>query len=204
MDVPPLFLGTHNQKKRAELMELLAPHGVLVRSLAEVESAISVVEDGDSFAENASKKATQQARHLKQWVLGEDSGLCVDVLGGAPGIYSARFSGNDATDQSNNQHLLEALGNVPPKNRNAHYVCHIALADPSGQIRAEHEALCRGRIRFELAGNGGFGYDPLFEIPEYHRTFGELGRAVKTALSHRARAMRGILPDIVMLLKSSS
>ena len=87
MDVPPLFLGTHNQKKRAELMELLAPHGVLVRSLAEVESAISVVEDGDSFAENASKKATQQARHLKQWVLGEDSGLCVDVLGGAPGIY---------------------------------------------------------------------------------------------------------------------
>ena len=122
-------------------------------------------------------------------MLGEDSGLSVDALGGRPGVYSARYAGPAATDEQNNDLLLEELAGVPPERRTAHYTCHVALSDPSGQIVARSEAYCRGRIRSEPAGTAGFGYDPLFEIVEYHRTFGQLGLAVKRVLSHRARAV---------------
>ena len=104
-----IVLGTHNQKKGIELDELLRPHGLVVRTLRDFDDPIHVVEDGDTFGENAAKKACQQAEHLNCWVIGEDSGLCVDALDGAPGIYSARFSGPDANDESNNQQLLEKL-----------------------------------------------------------------------------------------------
>ena len=96
-------------------------------------------------------KAIQQATHLGRWVLAEDSGLAVDALGGAPGVYSARFSGPDATDEKNNRHLLEKLGDTPIEKRSAHYECRVAVADPSGTIRAESHDICRGRIRF-IAG----------------------------------------------------
>jgi XTP/dITP diphosphohydrolase len=139
---------------------------------------------------------------LGHWVLGEDSGLAVDALGGAPGIFSARFSGPEATDQSNNRHLLEQLGKTPLEKRAAHYVCHLTVASPDGKILAEAEARCHGRIRFEPAGSGGFGYDPLFEIVEYHRTFAELGANVKAVLSHRARAVALLLPKLKNLLDS--
>ncbi|HEY2882869.1 MAG TPA: non-canonical purine NTP pyrophosphatase, partial [Pirellulales bacterium] len=141
----------------------------------------------------------QQAKHLSRWVLGEDSGLAVDVLKGEPGVYSARFSGPGATDASNNRLLLEKLGKTSLEKRTAHYVCHATLSDPTGVIRAEAEGYCHGRIRFEPVGSGGFGYDPLFEIVEYHRTFGELGPAVKAALSHRARAIRELIPTLIRL-----
>src|SRR4029077_7154558 len=101
-----LVIGTHNRKKGLELVELLAPWGFQIVTLADVPGAIEVVEDGDSFAANAALKAVQQAKHLGRWVLAEDSGLAVDALGGAPGVYSARFSGPDATDEKNNRHLL--------------------------------------------------------------------------------------------------
>jgi XTP/dITP diphosphohydrolase len=137
---------------------------------------------------------------LSRWVLADDSGLEVDALGGAPGVYSARFAGPDATDDANNRRLLELLRHTPLEERDARYVCHVTLADPSGTIRAESHETCRGRIRFEPAGANGFGYDPLFEIVEYHRTFGELGPLVKRALSHRARAMRAMVPKLVALI----
>jgi XTP/dITP diphosphohydrolase len=194
-----LVLGTHNRKKGRELAELLAPHGFRLLTLADFPDAIEVVEDGESFAANAALKATQQARHLRQWVLGEDSGLAVDALGGAPGIYSARYSGAGATDQANNRYLLSQLSGVPLERRTAHYVCHISLADPRAVVRADCEAYCHGRIRFEEAGSAGFGYDPLFEIVEYHRTFGQLGDAVKSVLRHRARALQVILPQLLEL-----
>lgn len=196
-----LVLGTRNAKKAIELQELLAPFAVRVSTLADFVDAIDVVEDGDSFAANATLKAKQQARHLHHWVVGEDSGLCVDALGGAPGIYSARYSGPEATDAKNNEYLLQQLRDVPRPQRTAHYVCHVTLSDPDGKIRADCEAICRGRIRFEPAGTAGFGYDPLFEIAEYHRTFGELGTAVKSLISHRARAMRQFVPQVVQLLR---
>src|SRR4051794_25478264 len=185
-----LVLGTHNRKKGIELLELLGPWGFRLITLADVPNSIEVEETGETFAANAALKACEQARHLKRWVLGEDSGLAVDALKGAPGVYSARFSGPNATDERNNQLLLEKLGDLPLERRTAHYVCHATLSDPDGNIRAESEGYCSGRIRHAHAGAGGFGYDPLFEIVEYHRTFGELGPAVKAALSHRARAIR--------------
>jgi XTP/dITP diphosphohydrolase len=191
-----LVLGTYNRKKRAELAALLAPLGIELRSLADYPNAMVVPENGVTFAENAQQKACQQAEHLNEWVIGEDSGLCVDALGGAPGVYSARYAGADATDDKNNQKLVDQLRDVPLERRAAHYVCHMALSDPTGAMRISVEDICRGRIAFEPRGSAGFGYDPLFEVVEYHRTFGELGEAVKAALSHRARATRRFLAKL--------
>jgi len=195
--MPILILGTRNEKKRRELDALLAPHGLSVRSLADFPEAVEVTEDGATFAENTRKKAVEQARALGQWVLAEDSGISVDALGGAPGVYSARFAGNDATDEANNALLLTRLGDTPPERRGAHYTCHVSLADPKGNIVAHAEETCRGRIATEPRGTAGFGYDPLFLVPEYHRTFGELGETAKSLLSHRARAMRRVAPEVV-------
>ncbi len=191
-----LVLGTHNKKKRGELEELLSPLGWSLLTLADLLSAIEVEETGETFAANAALKATVQAKHLQQWVLAEDSGLCVDALGGRPGVYSARYSDPGATDERNNLKLLEELKDVPLAKRGAHYVCHAVLSDPQGSIRAEAVGKCCGRILFEPSGAGGFGYDPLFEIPEYHQTFGEVAPAVKRALSHRSRAIRELVRQV--------
>jgi XTP/dITP diphosphohydrolase len=200
MPPPVLILGTRNRKKLGELVHLLEPLGIELKTLADYPNSIEVEETGSTFTENARLKASLQAKHLGQWVLGEDSGLSVDALDGAPGVYSARFSGENATDASNNRLLLEKLANVPLEKRTAHYTCHAALSDPAGEIRAEAEDYCRGRILLEEAGTGGFGYDPLFEVIEWHRTFGELSAIVKAVISHRSRAMREIAPQIARLL----
>jgi XTP/dITP diphosphohydrolase len=126
----------------------------------------------------------------------------VDALGGQPGVYSARYSGPGATDLSNNVKLIAALAAVPPAKRSARYVCHVAVSDPTGVVRVSVEATCRGRIVDEPRGTNGFGYDPHFLIPEYHRTFGELSPLVKRCLSHRARAFARAIPLIVALLRS--
>lgn len=197
---PILVLGTHNRKKCAELFDLLAPLRIELRTLADFPDGPEVVEDGETFAANAAKKAIEQARRLGHWTLGEDSGLAVDALDGAPGVYSARFAGPAATDEDNNRLLLERLAKTSLERRTAYYVCHAVVADPQGTLRAQSEARCHGRIRFEPAGTAGFGYDPLFEIVEYHRTFAELGEAVKARLSHRARAIEQIVPQLARLL----
>jgi XTP/dITP diphosphohydrolase len=197
-----LVLGTGNRGKAAELVELLAPVGLRIKTLADYPQATQVDESGDSFAANTTLKAVEQARHLQAWVLGEDSGIVVDALGGAPGIYSARYAGPRASDAQNNARLLAELGDTPLEQRTAHYVCQIAVADPRGTIRAECGAKCHGRIRFEPAGAAGFGYDPLFEIVELHRTFGELGEVVKSVLSHRARAVETLIPRLMELVDS--
>ena len=191
-----LVLGTTNAGKLRELAELLEPLGIACCSLAGLANAIDVEETGSSFAENAALKATQQATALGRWVLAEDSGLVVDALGGAPGIYSARFSGAEATDARNNSLLLERLESQPAALRSAHYACHAALSDPNGRIVAVSSGVCGGVIADRPSGAGGFGYDPLFIVPEYQRTFGELSPAVKAVISHRARAMRAIIPAI--------
>jgi XTP/dITP diphosphohydrolase len=199
-----LVLGTANRKKGLELADLFRPVGVELRTLADFPGGVEVAEDGDTFAANARLKAAGYARHLGQWVLADDSGLEVDALGGGPGVFSARFSGPKATDASNNHLLLAQLGNRPLDERVARFVCHIAVADPSGVIRAESEAACRGRILFEPRGHDGFGYDPLFEIVEYHRTFAEFGLGVKAVLSHRARAARRLLSSLMQLADSGA
>jgi XTP/dITP diphosphohydrolase len=197
-----LVLGTRNRKKAIELIELIGPFGFRLRTLADIPNSLEVEETGRTFAENAALKACVQARHLGQWVLGEDSGLCVESLGGAPGVHSARFAGPQATDEENNRKLLAQLGDRPPAQRTAYYVCHATLADASGRVRAESEGRCCGRMRTSPSGDAGFGYDTLFEIVEFHRTFGELGNAVKSVLSHRSRALRDMIPQILRLVSS--
>lgn len=198
-----LVLGTTNSGKVRELLDLLAPFGVGCESLTGLSAAVEVDETGSTFAENAALKATHQAVALARWVLAEDSGLVVPALGGAPGIHSARFSGLTAADgrlavdAANNRLLLERLANATGSARAAYYACHAALADPAGRIVAVAAGTCGGLIAREPAGTGGFGYDPLFIVPEYHRTFGELPPAVKAVISHRARAMREMIPAVV-------
>jgi len=197
-----LVLGTRNTKKRKELEYLLSRyHEIELKTLDDFAHAIEVEETGSTFEENANLKASQQARNLGQWVLGEDSGLSVAALDGAPGVHSARFSDPDATDEKNNALLLEKLRGFPMEQRTAWYTCHMALSDPDGNIRLNCEGHCYGRILTEQKGEAGFGYDPLFEIVEYGLTFGQLGDAVKSVLSHRARANRLFVPKLLMLVR---
>jgi XTP/dITP diphosphohydrolase len=189
-----LVLGTRNSKKREELVTILDDLGLEFGDLSQFSDVPEVIEDGDTFEANARKKATELARVLKHWVLGEDSGLVVPALGGQPGVHSARFSGGHGDDPANNARLLAEMATMPDDQRAAYYVCVVALSDPQGNIKAVAEGRCHGTITRELCGSGGFGYDPLFLIPEYHRTFGELSPRVKHALSHRARALSQLRP----------
>ncbi len=189
-----LVVGTRNPKKRVEILDILGDPGLELRDLTSWPDAPEVVEDADTFEGNARKKAIELARYLKQWVLGEDSGLVVPALNGRPGIYSARYAGKQGDDAANNARLLAELAPLPDDRRAAYYVCTAALADAEGNVRAVVEGRCHGVILREPRGNGGFGYDPLFLIPEYHQTFGELSARVKHALSHRGRALGQLRP----------
>jgi XTP/dITP diphosphohydrolase len=192
--MPLLVVGSLNPKKRVEILEILGDLGLDLRDLTGWPDAPEVVEDGTTFEQNARKKAVELARYLKQWVLGEDSGLVVPGLNGRPGVYSARYAGKQGDDEANNDRLLAELAPLPAGRRDAYYVCTAALADPSGEVKAVTEGRCHGVIVGERRGTGGFGYDPLFLVPEYHKTFGELSPRVKHALSHRARALALLRP----------
>lgn len=194
-----LVLSSRNRKKSREIAELLAPWKIAVESIADFPEVGEIDEDGDTFLANATKKAALPARQLGRWVIGEDSGLMVDALGGAPGVWSARFSGPGATDESNNARLLEELCAVPPEKRTAAYACTVVLSDPTGTIRASAVGYCRGVIIGEARGTNGFGYDPYFLVREYGRTFGELSTLVKHQISHRARAFTQFIPQLVTL-----
>ena len=199
-----LVLGTHNAKKLIELRLLLPAEQIALTSLAEIENAIEVEETGDTFAANAALKATEQAKHLGRWVLAEDSGLAVDALGGEPGVWSARYAGQHGDDEANNDKLLEKLRDVPDDKRGAAFHCHICLSDPEGNVRIETHGVCRGRIAHQRSGGAGFGYDPLFVIREYHKTFGELDLTVKRAISHRSRALRAFVPQLLRMIETQS
>src|ERR1700722_5297123 len=185
---PILVLGTRNAKKRQEIEEILGDLGIPLQDLSAYPGAPEVVEDGDTFEANARKKASQTAQAIRQWVLGEDSGLVVPALNGRPGVYSARYAGTQGDDAANNARLLAELAPLPADRRAAYYVCNAALADPSGEVKAVTEGRCHGVIVGERRGTGGFGYDPLFLIPEYHKKSGEFSSRVQQALSHRDKA----------------
>jgi XTP/dITP diphosphohydrolase len=191
---PILVLGTRNRKKRQEIVEILGDLEIDLKDLSDFPDAPEVEEDGKTFEANARKKAEELAKHLHHWVLGEDSGLVVPGLNGRPGVYSARYAGKQGDDAANNKRLLAEIAILPEDRRTAYYVCTAALANPEGETVAVAEGRCHGIIILEPRGTGGFGYDPLFLIPEYHRTFGELSAHVKHALSHRARALAQLRP----------
>ncbi len=136
--------------------------------------AITVEETGRTFQANATLKAVEQAKHLERWVLAEDSGLSVDALDGQPGVDSALYAGKHGDDPANNAKLMRELQGVPADKRGAAFHCHVVVANPEGQVALESHGICRGRIAFEESGPGGFGYDPLFVIPEYHLTLANL------------------------------
>ena len=197
-----LVLGTNNQKKREELVTLIGNRNVDLFSLGDFQNIVEVEETGTTFETNAELKAVGYAGQTGEWVLAEDSGLSVAALNGDPGVYSARFSGENATDETNNAMLLEKMQGV--SERTAWYTCHIAISDPDGIVVARAEAKCYGQILNAPRGDAGFGYDPLFELPEYDLTFAQLGTSVKSVLSHRARAYRKIMPLLLGILQSGS
>jgi len=187
--MPRLVIGSRNPKKLLELQDLLGDVPLDLTDLSGWPSVPDVAEIGQTFEENARLKATGYAKAVGEWVLAEDSGLVVPALKGRPGVYSARYAGTHGDDAANNRKLLAELAPLSDDRRAAYYTCVAALAGPDGEVRAVAEGRCHGVIVKEPRGTGGFGYDPLFEVPEYHRTFGELTLRVKQALSHRARAV---------------
>ncbi|MFN6052706.1 MAG: RdgB/HAM1 family non-canonical purine NTP pyrophosphatase [Planctomycetia bacterium] len=184
-----VVIGTRNQSKLREIQEIYQSAPLKWLNLTAFPNSSEVEEDGNSFEENARKKASEYARQTGKWVLAEDSGLCVPALNGQPGIHSARFAGTQGNDQANNQKLLQLMEGFSEEKRVSFYVCCAAVSDPSGVVQVVSEGRCYGRILVDYRGKGGFGYDPLFLIPEYHKTFGELSSTVKHAISHRSRAL---------------
>ncbi len=190
-----LVLATRNPNKFRELGDLLAPLDLPLHNLAEFPGVRPVVEDGQTLAENAAKKATLYARQLEAWVLADDTGLEVDALGGAPGVRSARYAGDQATMAQNREKLLAELQHVPPEQRAACFVCQLAVANPAGVIVAQGAGRCRGRLLdHAAAGPYGFGYDVLFELSEMPgKTLAELPPDETARLGHRGRAVRDLL-----------
>jgi len=186
-----LLVATKNKKKLKEIKAILKGLDLKMTSLVDYKRLPLIRENGKTFKENAVKKAVKIARSTKRLCLGEDSGLCVNALGGKPGIYSSRFSGKDKNDLKNNLKLLKLLGRLPLHKRRAHYSCAVALADRRGLIGVV-EGSCYGIIGFEQKGHFGFGYDPLFIVPKYGKTFGELKPGVKHKMSHRFRALKKV------------
>ena len=190
------ILASNNQKKLAEMQRILSPLGIDVKTAKMLGISLEdVVEDADTFEGNAKIKAHAACKATGMPAIADDSGICVDYLGGAPGVYSARFSGGD--DEDNNDLLLEKLDGVPMEERGAHYACAICCVFPDGrEINVQGE--CYGFIGFERDGNEGFGYDPLFLVDG--RSFGKYTAQEKDRISHRGNALRKLVEELEKLL----
>ena len=192
------ILATNNMKKLAEMQRILSPLGINVVTAKMLGTTLDdVVEDGETFEDNARLKAHAACKQMNMPAIADDSGLCVDYLDGAPGIYSARFSGEHGNDEKNNDLLLEKLEGVPLEKRTAKYVCAICCVFPNGKeivVRGE----CKGIIGFERDGHEGFGYDPLFLVNG--RAFGRYTADEKDKISHRGNALRLLTKELEKIL----
>jgi XTP/dITP diphosphohydrolase len=186
-----LLVATTNPGKFSEVQAFLRILPLRVLSLTDLGSYPKIVEDGTTFEENALKKARMLAEYSGYLTLADDSGLEVDALNGAPGIYSARYCGEEGDDQKNNEKLLRELKAVPEEKRSARFVCALALCAPKSRGIKEWTVRksCEGRIAFDLKGENGFGYDPVFFYPPFGKTFGEIDRDTKATVSHRGKAL---------------
>lgn len=184
-----LVVATKNEKKLHELKRYLKTARADVISLKEFHKVPKIVENKSTFKENAAKKALVVSSFVKGLAIADDSGLCVEALGGSPGVKSARFAGSAKNDKANTRKVLDLLENRSFSERKAKFVCAICIAD-NGKIVKTIEEDCRGLIAFEPKGKRGFGYDPIFLIPKYGKTFGQLGLKVKDRMSHRSKALR--------------
>jgi len=184
--VMKVVLATGNQAKLIEFISLMGD-GIEVLSLKDFSNLSDIIEDGDSFKENALIKARETVKYTGMVAVADDSGLEVDFLAGAPGIYSARFAGEPSDDKRNNDKLLSLLHGVPWEKRTARFTCALAVVTPEGEEYLT-EGTCEGYILGEPQGSEGFGYDPLFYYPALDKSFAELGVEIKNSISHRARA----------------
>ncbi len=188
-----LIVATGNPGKVKEMQEYLTG---LPWQLELKPAELDIEETGTTFKENACLKASQVAKAMGEWAIADDSGLAVDALDGAPGIYSARYG---KTDRERIDRVLRELGSTT--NRQAKFVCAIAIASPDGAIALQTEGICQGAILAAPRGDGGFGYDPIFYVPQQQQTFGEMPPAVKQKISHRGVAFQQLLPQLQALTK---
>lgn len=202
-DAPVLVIATSNAGKLREFREMLGDLAISLRSLADYPGAPDVVEDADSFAGNARKKALAYAAHAGEAVLADDSGLEVDALGGAPGVHSARYAGDAADAKANVAKLLDELAEVPADERTARFRCVLAVVVPNGASLLA-EGTCEGHVTTEPHGTGGFGYDPVFIHAEFDRTFAEATADEKNRVSHRRRALEALRPELVPFLRGAA
>ena len=182
-----LVLASHNKHKAEEIKNILG-EGFEIITQDEAGFSDEVVEDGVTFEENAIKKAETVMKATGLPTIADDSGLCVKALGGAPGIYTARYAGENATDSDNITKLLGVLKNVPEDKRDAEFVCTIAYARPDKET-VTFTGKCEGRILFEIAGENGFGYDPVFYSPKFGKSLAQVTAEEKNSISHRSRAL---------------
>lgn len=203
LDSPVIIVATKNKGKVREFAHAFARIGKEVKSMYDYPDVPDVVEDGTTFAENAWKKAKTVGDTLGLPVLADDSGLCVDLLDGAPGVYSARYAGEGAADADNNEKLLSELESrklgedtEQPLLSPARFVCSLVLYDPATGEKLESHGTVEGFITSETAGCGGFGYDPLFYLPSYEKTMAELSMDQKQSISHRGAALRDLMTKL--------
>lgn len=188
-ELPALLVGTRNTGKVREIETILGDIPWRLRSLRDFESVEVAAETADTYSENAIMKAQFYARETGLYALADDSGLEVEALGGAPGVFSARYAGANALDADRRKLLLADLAHVPAELRTARFICVVAIASPDGTVVNVSEGACEGTITFEPRGEGGFGYDPLFVPHGFSETFAELADSIKNRISHRARAL---------------
>jgi len=187
-----VMVATQNRGKLREIREILEGSGVVLLSLDDYPDLPEVVEDGETLAENALKKARSICAWTGHVTIADDTGLEVEALDGRPGVHSARYAGDGAGDADRRAKLLAELGGVPEEGRGAAFRCVMAIATPDGREELV-EGECRGMICEEPKGANGFGYDPLFLVPEYGMTFAEIAPEVKNRISHRGRALAGLM-----------
>ena len=197
-----LLVATTNRAKFAEIQSFLKNLPISLRSLQSLGQWPKVIEDGTTFEENALKKARTMARYSGLLTLADDSGLEVDALHGAPGIYSARYSGEEGNDDKNNEKLLNELRDIPEPKRTARFVCALALCAPDAPNGQEWliRKSCEGRIALARKGEHGFGYDPIFFFPPFGKTFGEIDRETKATVSHRGKALKKLAEVLLSLV----
>lgn len=188
-----ILIATNNPGKVEEMRGLLKGFPLKLRGLSEFGQIPEPIEDGSTFEANAILKARYYSKKTGLWSLADDSGLAVDALGDAPGIYSARYAGENATSLQRIEKLLSEIKHVPRVERGARFVAVMALADPQGEIITTAEGICSGMIADIPKGTGGFGYDPIFIPAEYDQTFGELSPEIKDLISHRSLAINKII-----------
>jgi XTP/dITP diphosphohydrolase len=193
IDGMQLLVATKNAGKIKELSQLLAELPVKLRSLNEFPNVVEAEETGATFAENAALKAQSYALQTGFWALADDSGLEVEALRGAPGVFSARYAGENATDEEKIVKLLQELNATQDNQRRARFVCAMAISDEKGEIKFLTDGVCGGKIALTTSGTNGFGYDPIFIPDGFEQTFGKLSGEIKRGISHRAKAAKKII-----------